>query len=75
MASKIGKRVASAGKSKKAASLGKSSERVPAGGGTSAPLTTFEDDDMYQEPTKKVRYSEFIKIYLLLIFETRLRRT
>lgn len=54
MASK-GKKVAPTGaKGKKAPGFTKS-ERAPVGGGSAVPLAVFEDDDMYQEPIKKVR--------------------
>lgn len=54
MTSKAKKAAAAGGKGKKAAGFGKG-ERAPAGGPSAAPLATFEDDDMYQEPIKKVR--------------------
>lgn len=55
MASKTKKAAPPGAKGKKASPLGKGGERTPAGGGgAAAPLATFEDDDMYQEPIKKV---------------------
>lgn len=56
MASKTKKAATSGAKGKKPSPFGKGGERAPAGGGGAAvPLATFEDDDMYQEPIKKVR--------------------
>lgn len=52
MTSKAKKAVSGGGKGKKGQGFGK--ERVAAGGGPASPLATFEDDDMYQEPIKKV---------------------
>lgn len=52
MTSKAKKAGSAGGKSKKGQGFGK--ERVAAGGGPASPLATFEDDDMYQEPIKKV---------------------
>lgn len=52
MTSKAKKAVSGGGKGKKGQGFGK--ERAPAGGGPASPLATFEDDDMYQEPIKKV---------------------
>lgn len=52
MTSKTKKAVSGGGKGKKGQGFGK--ERVPGGGGLASPLATFEDDDMYQEPIKKV---------------------
>lgn len=52
MTSKTKKAVSGGGKSKKGQGFGK--ERVQGGGGLASPLATFEDDDMYQEPIKKV---------------------
>lgn len=42
-------------KGKKTPGFGKA-ERTPAGGGATVPLATFEDEDMYQEPIKKVNH-------------------
>lgn len=50
MTSKGKKAPQTGGKGKKAPGVGK----IPAGGGSATPLATFEDDDMYQEPIKKV---------------------
>lgn len=52
-----GKKAAPVGagvKSKKAPGFGKVGGGAPTGGGAAAPLATFEDEDMYQEPIKKV---------------------
>lgn len=49
MTTKGKKAAPSGGKGKKAAGFGKGS-----GAGMANPLATFEDDDMYQEPIKKV---------------------
>lgn len=45
------------GGSKGKKALGKA-ERAPTGGGATVPLATFEDEDMYQEPIKKVKSRE-----------------
>lgn len=52
MTSKAKKAGAAGGKGKKGQGFGK--DRAAAGGGPASPLATFEDDDMYQEPIKKV---------------------
>lgn len=49
MASKGKKTAPSGGKGKKAPAFGKASAA-----GAANPVTSFEDDDMYQEPIKKV---------------------
>lgn len=49
MATKGKKAAPSGGKGKKAAGFGKG-----AGAGMANPLANFEDEDMYQEPIKKV---------------------
>lgn len=57
---------AGGGKAKKAPGFGK--ERLLAGGGSPAPLASFEDDDMYQEPIKKVTTVVLFRDMLFCLF-------